>query len=709
MVARRHRRPSCSALHYDAAVRLRRPGTADDPDGERRTGATWSPADFVTTTDGHGHRPPRPRLRCRRHGGRPAAGPARPQPGRPARAVRRPRRPWAGDVRQGRRRGDRRGRPRRARACCCAPTTLHPHLPVLLALQAAADLLREALLVHPHDRRCATSCWPTTPTIDWHPEHIRDGRFGNWLENNVDWALSRDRYWGTPLPFWRCDDCDHVTVVSSRARPVGAAPASDHRDLDPHRPYVDDVDGAVRGLRRDGAPRPRRGRRLVRLGRDAVRPVGLPAHGRRGVPAPLPRRLHLRGDRPDPRLVLHAARRVDAAVRRQLLPGLRLPRPHRGRGRPQDVQVGRQHPRPVGADRPPRRRRAALADAGRGQPVGVAPGRPPAARGHRPAVPADAVEHPRVLHHLRPARRVRPRPTPAVPARRRPAGVGPVGAGRAGRPRRHRRRLARAVRRLHLDAPAGTLRRRPVELVRAPRSPPVLEGAAEDDRADKLAAYATLHTCLSTVAQLLAPFTPFLADRLWQDLVVSQDPDAPASVHLTDFPVAGRGLARRRPAGGDGHDPPRRRARPPGPDRRGREGPPAAGPGARHGARRRSAPAWPSCVAEVADELNVKAVELSDGTGDLVERSLKPNFRALGPAFQKRAPPVATRAAGARPEAAAGVARRRWTPTGQDATLEVGRRGGDASRRRWSRSSRPRAPAGRSPPRAAPRSRWTPP
>jgi isoleucyl-tRNA synthetase len=62
--------------------------------------------------------------------------------------------------------------------------------------------------------------------------------------------------------------------------------------------------------------------------------------------------------------------------------------------------------------------------------------------------------------------------------------------------------------------------------------------AAADDPVDKAAAYHTLHTCLTTVAQLLAPFTPFLADRLWHDLVVSQRPDEPVSVHLTDFPVA---------------------------------------------------------------------------------------------------------------------------------------------------------------------------
>ncbi|MHB0868408.1 MAG: isoleucine--tRNA ligase [Chloroflexota bacterium] len=76
--------------------------------------------------------------------------------------------------------------------------------------------------------------------IHWVPDHIKDGRFGNWLENNIDWALSRERYWGTPLPIWVCDSCGHTEVVGS-VKELSEKAGRDLGELDLHRPYVDEV------------------------------------------------------------------------------------------------------------------------------------------------------------------------------------------------------------------------------------------------------------------------------------------------------------------------------------------------------------------------------------------------------------------------------------------------------------------------------------
>ncbi|MEO9224507.1 MAG: class I tRNA ligase family protein, partial [Acidimicrobiales bacterium] len=76
--------------------------------------------------------------------------------------------------------------------------------------------------------------------IGWHPSHIKHGRFGNWLEANVDWALSRDRYWGTPLPIWRCAE-GHDTCIGSVSE-LSERAGSDMTALDLHRPFVDNVE-----------------------------------------------------------------------------------------------------------------------------------------------------------------------------------------------------------------------------------------------------------------------------------------------------------------------------------------------------------------------------------------------------------------------------------------------------------------------------------
>jgi isoleucyl-tRNA synthetase len=130
-----------------------------------------------------------------------------------------------------------------------------------------ADLKQQGILVkkqviehsYPHCWRCDTAllyyareCWyirtsqfkenllRNNDQINWYPPEVGKGRFGEWLKNNIDWSLSRDRYWGTPLNIWMCDGCKTGTAIGSMEE-LKEKGNNVPDDLDLHKPYVDDI------------------------------------------------------------------------------------------------------------------------------------------------------------------------------------------------------------------------------------------------------------------------------------------------------------------------------------------------------------------------------------------------------------------------------------------------------------------------------------
>ena len=134
-------------------------------------------------------------------------------------------------------------------------------LEVIKYLKANDKLFKKQKIVHnyPHCWRCSTpliyyskpsyylevtkikdKIIEANKTVKWHPAYVGEKRFGNWLENLNDWAISRNRYWGTPLPLWKCE-CGHTHMIGSREELVNLALEDIDTSIDLHRPYVDNV------------------------------------------------------------------------------------------------------------------------------------------------------------------------------------------------------------------------------------------------------------------------------------------------------------------------------------------------------------------------------------------------------------------------------------------------------------------------------------
>jgi len=492
---------------------------------------------------------------------------------------------------------------------------------------------------------------------NWYPPTIKHGRYGEWLRNNVDWALSRTRYWGTPLPLWECPD-GHVTCVGSLAE-LSSHAGRDLSDLDPHRPYVDEVTITCPECAREA----RRVPEVI----DAWYDSGSMPFAQWGAP------LRNAADFQKSYPAQYICEAIDqtrgwfyslmtvgtivfgrSAYENVLCLGLIVAED----GRKMSKHLGNVlEPIPLMEEHGADALRWFMAASG--SPWS------PRRVGHGPL---EEIVRKVLLTYWNtvsflvlysnaaatsgdawgPGRRGEAPPPAERPLLDRwalselhtavadiSAALGEFDTARAGR------RIADFID----DLSNWYVRRSRRRFWEGPGTP---EGAA---------AFATLHECLQTLTRLMAPVTPFLTDHVWD---VLRAPDEPESVHLTAWPAADEALIDRRLAAQMALA--RRvvelgRAARAASSVRTRQPLARAVVGAASAASAAGFGDLPQQLRDqITEELNVRTLDtLGDVGGDLVDYTVRPNFRALGKRFGSRTPAVAAaiRAADAAAVAAA--------------------------------------------------------
>ncbi len=373
--------------------------------------------------------------------------------------------------------------------------------------------------------------------INWYPEHIKHGRFGDWLANNIDWAFSRERYWGTPLPVWRCEKCGAMDCVGGLEELKSKAGFSGLPEpLDLHRPYADELTfkcakcgGAMRRVPEvidawfDSGAMPLAQSHYPFENATLLEDGGFPADyiceaidQTRGWFYSLHAIATLLFDRPSYKNVICLGHILDAK-------GEKMSKRKGNVVWPNEViakygaDALRWYLYTASAPGNPRQfDEKQLADTSRRflgtlwnvysffvMYANIDEYQPP-----EEFKPPQAELDRWILSELNQL-------------------IGEVDTCLAGySPTEAGRKIESFV-----DGLSNWYVRRSRRRF----------WKSEND-ADKLSAYNTLYQCLVTLAKLLAPFVPFLAEELYRNLVLKVSPDAPASVHLTDFPVADTGL-----------------------------------------------------------------------------------------------------------------------------------------------------------------------